>query len=274
MRVILLLLCLHPALLSAAPRVVASIAPLEEIAAAIMHGVGEPEVIIDSHASAHHFALRPSHLELLQQADLVIWVDRHFESGFNRVPAILPASATGLELGPVLDIGGDGHFWYAPALLEKSVDLIAATLIRLDPAHRARYRANALALGEQIRAWRERVRVRWQTGAPRLLTAHDFLGLFSAELELFDIESIYDRHDAQGGLKDLKRLETWLRAAPAACLLTLEHDLPALAGSLADKYGLRVVRLVDEAGSGDSDGGLLRRLERLESAFEHCADDI
>lgn len=273
MRVILLLLCLQPALLSAAPRVVASIEPLEEIAAAIMSGVGEPEVIIKGHASAHHFALRPSHLALLQQADLVIWVDRHFEFGFNRIPAILPTSAVGLELVPALGIdGGDGHFWYAPGLLQKSTDLIAATLIRLDPAHGERYRANALTLEEDISAWRERFRERWRTGAPRILTGHDFLRLFAAELGMFEIESIYDRHDSRGGLKDLRRLETWLRESPAACLLTLERDLPALAESLADKYGLRVVRIDDEAVTAAGDGALLRRLARLEAAIEICAD--
>ena len=86
MRLLLLLLCLQPALLSAAPRVVTSIPPLQEIAAALMHGIGEPEVIIDDHASAHHFAFRPSQMARLQQAELVVWVDRGFEAGFARVP--------------------------------------------------------------------------------------------------------------------------------------------------------------------------------------------
>ena len=71
---------------------VTSIAPLQEITAALMAGVASPQSIIAGDASAHHFALRPSHMRLLQQADLVIWIDRHFEAGFNRVAETLPRS--------------------------------------------------------------------------------------------------------------------------------------------------------------------------------------
>ncbi|HKJ52267.1 MAG TPA: metal ABC transporter substrate-binding protein [Gammaproteobacteria bacterium] len=272
MRFILLLLCLQPALLAAAPRVVASIVPLQEIAAAVMSGVGEPGVIIEGEASAHHFAFRPSHMERLQQADLVIWVDRHFESGFSRVPAILPASTATLELAPALGIGGsDGHFWYAPELAQKSVELIAEKLISLDPAQRAQYLANARSLVEKIHAWRQRIDTRWQQEAPRILTAHEFLRSFAAEFGGFAIESIYDRHDARGGLKDLNRLEEWLRKPPPPCLLTQERDLPALAESLADKYGLPVVRLLEEPSTAGGEDAFPRRLARLEAAIERCA---
>lgn len=274
MRIILLLLCLQPALLLAAPRVVVSIVPLQEIAAAVMSGVGEPSVIIEGGASAHHFAFRPSHMERLQQADLVIWVDRHFESGFSRIPAILPASTATLELVPALGIGGsDGHFWYAPELSRKSVELIADKLVSIDPAHQAQYRANAESLVEEIRSWRQRVHARWQRETPRILTAHDFLRLFASDLKLFEIESIYDRHDARGGLKDLRRLEAWLRETPPSCLLTMERDLPALAASLADKYRLRVVRLLDRPATPVGKDAFPRRLARLESAIERCAGD-
>jgi zinc transport system substrate-binding protein len=274
MRFLLLLLCLQPALLSAAPRVVASIVPVQEIAAAVMAGVGVPGVIIEEHASAHHFALRPSHMERLQRADLVIWVDRRFESGFNRIPEVLSASTSGLELLPALGVaGGDGHFWFAPGLLGQSVDLVAAALIRVDPAHRQQYLDNARRLEREIRSWRERVAARWQSGAPAILTAHDFLGLFAAEMALFEIESIYDRHDAHGGLKDLQRLEAWLGDHSGACLLTLERDLPALAESLADKHGLGIIRLSDETPAADGRGAVLRRLAGLENALERCAAD-
>jgi zinc transport system substrate-binding protein len=271
MRLLLLILCLQPALLCAAPRVVTSIPPLQEIAAAVMDDIGIPEVIIDAHASAHHFALKPSHMERLQRADLVIWVDRNFESGFNRIPAALPTSTTGLELLPALGIDGDdGHFWYAPALLERSIDLIATELMRLDSENQQQYSDNARLLAGEIRAWRQRIETRFKHRAPRLLTAHDFLRPFAADFEWFEIESIYDQHDAHGGLKDLRRLEAILRERPPACLLTLEAELPALAESLADKYRLRIVRVNDSPASDSSKIALIQRLERLQTAIANC----
>jgi zinc transport system substrate-binding protein len=65
-RILLLLLYLQPALALAAPRVVTSIAPLQEIAGALMAGIAEPQVIIENQASAHHFAFKPSHPLCLQ----------------------------------------------------------------------------------------------------------------------------------------------------------------------------------------------------------------
>ena len=118
MRIFVLLLCLQSVAVSGAPRVVTSIAPLHELTTAIMDGIAEPELIIQDHVSVHHFAFKPSHMRLLQQADLVIWVGRHFEAGFSRVPEVLPGSAQPLELLPELGIENeDGHIWYSPKLL-------------------------------------------------------------------------------------------------------------------------------------------------------------
>jgi zinc transport system substrate-binding protein len=144
MRLCILLLCLHSATLTAAPRVVTSIAPVFELTTAIMTGVAEPGLIIEGDASAHHFAFKPSHMRSLQQADLVIWIDRHFEAGFSRVADTLPSSTRQLELLPALGLeGGDGHIWYSPRLLLRSIQIIRDTLLTLDPMHQNLYQANA-----------------------------------------------------------------------------------------------------------------------------------
>ena len=108
MPLLILLLCLQVTpVLAASPRVVTSIVPLQEVTAALMVGVAIPEAIIAEQASAHHFALRPSHMRLLQQADLVIWIDRGFESGFQRISQVLPGNTVQLELLPApVAVGG------------------------------------------------------------------------------------------------------------------------------------------------------------------------
>ncbi|WP_459033948.1 zinc ABC transporter substrate-binding protein [Roseivivax sp. CAU 1761] len=50
------------------------IAPVHSLAARVMQGVGTPEMVLPSDASAHHHALRPSEARALQQADAVFWV--------------------------------------------------------------------------------------------------------------------------------------------------------------------------------------------------------
>ncbi|MDH3762841.1 MAG: metal ABC transporter substrate-binding protein [Gammaproteobacteria bacterium] len=268
MRFLVLLLCLQPALLSAAPRVVTSIAPLHEITSAIMTGIATPQLVIESHHSAHHFAFKPSHLRRLQQADLVIWVDRYFEAGFNRVPEMLADSTRRLELLPALGIdNGDGHFWYSPRLLQMSITMIGSALTDVDPSNRADYLENAKRLNQAIAGWRQRFQHRWQDASLRLLTDHGFLSLFAADLKLFEIAAIQDHHDAQGGLRDLDRVEKWLGDQPSACLLTLEPTASPLATSLATKYRLRIVNAIDTSHPPNT---ILRRLEQLESALEIC----
>jgi ABC-type Zn2+ transport system substrate-binding protein/surface adhesin len=179
-RILLLLLYLQPALALAAPRVVTSIAPLQEIAGALMAGIAEPQVIIENQASAHHFAFKPSHMRRLQQADLVVWIDSQFEPGFNRIAQTLPAATRTLELLPALGIESeDGHIWYSPALLQQSISILAATLTELDPENQVRYLENARRLSAAVEAWGERMRARWQDNKPRLLTDHEFLGHFA-----------------------------------------------------------------------------------------------
>lgn len=271
MRLPFLILCLLATSATAAPRVVTSILPVQEITAAIMAGVARPEVIIDAHASTHHFALKPSQMRLLQRADLVIWVSRNFESGFYRLAEILPASARQLELLPALGVtASDGHFWYAPDLLLGSVAAIAAALEERDPQNGERYRSNAAALAAGIGDWRDRARGRWRQNSPRVLVDHDFLFHFTRAFELEPIPAVHDQHDDHAGLQKLNRLEAHLREHRVVCLLSLDAEVSPLAAELALKYRLEVVNLEVDTGDTAPMGGILARLERLDAALARC----
>ncbi|MEM8654964.1 MAG: zinc ABC transporter substrate-binding protein [Pseudomonadota bacterium] len=60
--------------LADAPRVVVDIAPVHSIVAAVMDGVGAPDLLIPAGASPHGYSLRPSEAQALSDADLVVWV--------------------------------------------------------------------------------------------------------------------------------------------------------------------------------------------------------
>ena len=271
MRLFILLLCLQSAAVSAAPRVVTSIAPLHELTTAIMKGVGEPAVIIKDHASTHHFAFKPSHMRLLQQADLVIWVGRQFEAGFNRVPGILTQPTQALELLPELGMENrDGHVWYSATLLLRSVEIIATALTRLDPGNQAQYRANAENLVEAIKTWREDKQPQWQSRQPRFITDHAFTGHFETDMGIKAIATIHDQHDTHGGFKDLNRIEDQLRKKPAACLLTMENPASPLARNLAQKYQLQVINVLTMAVADPQSPLVVQRLDQLNAALRNC----
>ena len=272
MRLLILIVCLQAGPVLAAPRVVTSIAPLKEITTALMAGVGSPQSIVADGASMHHFAMRPSHMRLLQQADLVIWMDRHFEAGFAQIAQTLPGSASQLELLPALGIDDhDGHIWYSPHRLQQATEIIAARLIEIDPGHEAQYRRNAAQLVAEIADWREQTRLHLQRHPPRYVTDHRFSNHFAADMEYAAIATIHDQHDDHGGLGELEEIEARLRAQPASCLLTLESAPTPLALELAQKYQLKVISLMTAPGDGSQSVSIMRRLRQFATALDQCA---
>ncbi|MGV2050912.1 zinc ABC transporter substrate-binding protein ZnuA [Agrobacterium sp. 22-209-1] len=83
---------------TAAPDVVVSIKPVHSLVAAIMQGVGEPQLIVDGAASPHTYNLRPSNARELEKADVVFWVGPGLEAFLEKPLAALASKATVVEL--------------------------------------------------------------------------------------------------------------------------------------------------------------------------------
>ncbi|OBS08517.1 zinc ABC transporter substrate-binding protein [Acidihalobacter prosperus] len=166
----------------AATHVVASIKPIDSLVAGVMAGTGErPHLLVPGAASPHTYSLRPSDMAALSSAQVVFWVGPMLETFLARPLAQLPsgvrvvalARAPGVRLLPVRvgfgvaqeehddahespdthagDAGINPHIWLDPRNAEAMVREIARTLSAVDPAHAARYRANADALEARLR---------------------------------------------------------------------------------------------------------------------------
>lgn len=91
---------------SADIKVVATIKPLQSLLAQVLEGIAVPEVLIEGQASPHGYALRPSDVRALQQADVVFRVSAQLEPFTERIAQSLPetvrivdlATAPGVEL--------------------------------------------------------------------------------------------------------------------------------------------------------------------------------
>lgn len=89
---------------AAAPKVVASIKPVHSLVAAVMQGVGEPDIIVDGAASPHTFALKPSTARVLAGADLVFWVGPELEAFLEKPIETLGEKAEAVELSQAHDL--------------------------------------------------------------------------------------------------------------------------------------------------------------------------
>ncbi|MDI7863532.1 zinc ABC transporter substrate-binding protein ZnuA [Rhizobiaceae bacterium n13] len=81
-----------------APDVVVSIKPLHSLVAAVMAGVGTPELIVDGGASPHTYSLKPSNARALEQADVVFWAGPGLEAFLEKPLGSLAAKAKVVEL--------------------------------------------------------------------------------------------------------------------------------------------------------------------------------
>lgn len=82
----------------AAPRVAVDVAPVHAIVAAVMEGVGAPDLILPPGASPHGYALRPSDAGALEAADLVVWVGPELTPWMEGTIDALAANAARLRL--------------------------------------------------------------------------------------------------------------------------------------------------------------------------------
>lgn len=98
MRYIILFLIFLTAPALAAPRVATDIAPVHSLAAQVMAGVGEPDLLIRIGASPHGYSLRPSEAQALQDAEIVFWIGESLTPQLEGSIENLAADADVVEL--------------------------------------------------------------------------------------------------------------------------------------------------------------------------------
>ena len=175
-----------------APKVVASIKPIHSLVAAVMEGVGTPDLIVKGAASPHTYSMKPSDAAALQAADIVFWAGDDLEAFLVKPVATLATNAKVVEMidapglktlpfreggpfephvdgdepaghdetGHAAAAGPDGHhhsntdmhFWLDPENAKAMAEAIETTLAAVDPVHEAIYRANTDKLDARLDA--------------------------------------------------------------------------------------------------------------------------
>jgi len=272
MRLLIFLFCLLSCPAIASPRVVTSIQPLFQITSTIMQGVGEPYLLIGPKSSTHHFSFKPSHLQKIVKADLVIWIDRYFESGFQKLPEMLSADTQPLELLRALGLEQeDGHIWYSPTLLIQVAGQIESSLANIDPVHADIYRSNKRQLVKAIAAWSTAIREQLASTNPEYLLDHDFLIHFEKDLNIRAVAALHDANEQPPGIRELKRIEEQLHLSSARCLLVNEGSPSMLSLSIAEKFNLPVYNISLQTEAGEPSSGIMDTLNRLSTALLDCS---
>jgi zinc transport system substrate-binding protein len=78
--------------------VVTSVKPLHSITAAVMEGIGKPDLIVKGAASPHTYSMKPSQAKQIENADLVFWMGHKLESFLVKPIEALASKAMVVEL--------------------------------------------------------------------------------------------------------------------------------------------------------------------------------
>ena len=260
----------------AAPNVVVSIKPVHSLVAAIMQGVGEPDVLVGGNASPHTYQLKPSQAASLQQADVIFWTGQDLEAFLEKPLENLAGKATVVELDKAEGLtllkpreGGafephddeqatshdhgaevDMHFWLDTKNAKAMARAITQVLAAADPANANRYRDNLAQLDGRLDELALSLHAKLEPVKSRpFIVFHDAYQYFEREFGLTIAGSVTVNPDMSPGAERLAAIQTKIKDSRAACIFAEPQFEPRLVTMLADGTSARIGALDPEAGS-------------------------
>jgi zinc transport system substrate-binding protein len=270
------LLTAAPVLVQAAPSVVVSIKPIHSLVAAIMHGIGEPDVVIDGAASPHTYQMKPSDAARLQSADVIFWVGPEMEKFLEHPLETLGSKARIVELDNAEGLiklptresgmfephadedahdhdGGeeiDMHLWLHTGNAKAMASLIAQTLEAADPANAMAYRGNLARLDTKLDALAADIAA---TVAPvkdkPFVVFHDAYQYFEKEFGVNGVGSITVTPENMPGAARIAEIHDKVKTLKSACVFAEPQFEPKLIKIVLEGTDARTGTLDPEAGT-------------------------
>ena len=205
--------------------VVASIRPLQLIAAAITDGITEPLLVMDRSQDPHHPSLRPSQRESMNRADIFLWIGPQLETGMERIvdeldTIVLTAiDTTGLTLYPIND-KTDPHLWLDTNNVGIIAALLANTLSTVDEQNANRYQENLARFIAELNGIDEEIRGRLHAETfPFFAVYHNGYQYFEKQYSLSHIVSFTSNEEVQPGIRKIMKIKSALDDRKVNCIV-------------------------------------------------------
>ncbi|MDH4559648.1 zinc ABC transporter substrate-binding protein [Pseudomonas sp. BN411] len=251
-------------------RLLTSIKPLQLIAAAVQDGAGQPEVLLPPGASPHQYALRPSDVRRVREADLFYWVGPDLEGFLPRVlkgrdkPSVALQSEPGMTLRHFEALQDehegehdehehdhahrpgslDAHLWLLPANARVIAARMAADLAAADPANAARYQANLAAFQGRLDQLDATLKARMAKVADKpFFVFHEAFDYFEAAYGLRHSGVFSVASEVQPGARHVAAMRERLQAAGPSCVFSEPPVRPRLADTLTAGLSVRLAEL-------------------------------
>ncbi len=286
-RIFALLLTVVAAFSVQANTVLTSIKPIQLITLELTKGVSQPDVLLASNTSPHDYALRPSDVKRIRNADLVIWFGHDLEPFLEK---ILQDQANVLTISemPQLELreynGGhddhhghdhgnhDPHFWLGYAPTQQVAQAITEKLIEIDANNAQTYRDNLSAFLSQLDKQHQAIKQQLNTVKGRgYYVFHDAYGYFEQDFALNHLGHFTVSPDRKPGAKTLIKIRKSLASKQAQCVFSEPQFTPAVVESVTRGSNAKV-GVLDPLGTDVEaiEGGYFSLLGQLADSFEAC----
>lgn len=297
----------------ASAEVVTSIRPIGFIAAAITDGVTTTKVLLPDGASPHNYALRPSDVQQLRNAELVVWVGPEMEVFLDKPLQQVSAGKTlALSQVPAIDhmlLGNkedehsahdsndhqnhddhqdhdghdhnhdhgdlDMHIWLSPAIAKQIAIAIHDRLVEQQPENKAKLDVNLREFVQQLEQAEQNLGNMLASVQGRgYFVFHDAYRYFENYFGLTQLGHFTVNPEIQPGAQRLHQIRTQLVEQKAACVFAEPQFRPAVINAVAQGTNVRKGEL-DPLGSGIklSKESYVQFLTQLSTQFASCLKD-
>lgn len=269
-----------------AVQVVSSIKPIHLITQQITLDTASSSALLNAAMSPHDYALKPSDVKKLRNADLVVWFGPELETFMS---ALLQGQENTLTIShiPTLDLRDyaaaedhdghnhgsiDPHFWLGPKQVSVVARAIAEKLIEIDPVNRSKYEQNLDAFLNELQV--VALKINNQLAPVRdngYFVFHDGYGYFEEYFNLNHLGYFTVSPERKPGARTLIQIKQRLAKGDVHCVFSEPQYTPAVIETVVRGSTVNMGELDPLATNiVEQQGAYFVFLEQLGSQFETC----
>ena len=286
--------------------VVASIKPIHSLVASVMDGVGKPSLLVDGNASPHTFQLKPLHAKLLQNADIIFWVDENLENFLEKPLSSIAKKSKKIS---VMEISGiqklqfreknifvekhdehkghkehdddkghkehahgefDIHIWLDPENAKIMSMEIAKELSKIDPKNKLIYESNAKKISFKINKMMKEIKKEINKDAA-FVVFHDAYQYFEKRFDIDVVGALTVNPEILPGAKQLTEIRHEIKHEKVKCLFSEPQFNPSIAKAIAKDTGVKIAVLDPLGAKLDASKDLYFQLiKNIALSFKNC----
>lgn len=271
-----------------ATTVLTSFKPIQMIVTELTLDVAQPDVVMSNNASPHDYALKPSDIKKLNNADLFIWFGPDLESFLTKVTEGKDNVLTISDIPnlPLREYGDqhhddheghdhgsvDAHFWLGIEQVKFVAKAISEKLIERDSDNAEVYKKNLMVFLDRLNeAEQEIVETLTPIKDKGYYVFHDAYGYFEEAYGLNNLGYFTVSPDRKPGAKTLIRIRKTLVKNNVQCVFSEPQFTPAVIESVTRGSDVRQGQL-DPVGSSIEvkSGSYFTFIKGIANSYEEC----